>query len=306
MEQYGIGIAFGGGGAKGAAHCGALQALKEYGIKADVVAGTSAGSIAATLYASGIEPTDMANTFSALDFKDLLGTQKPRGGLFDSKPLIKHLAKIIPYKNLEDLPIPATVVATSIESGTARFFTEGEIATRVAASCSIPVIYEPLKIDGEHYVDGGVLMNLPVSALREKCKTVIAIYLHHSAPVTYRGRLSNVAMRSFNLMFRSNAMLDAEIADLFINIDTSAYSVYDLSKVENLFHIGYDTTIEVLEKAGYRRQTEAQQLVFERKVRKKSKLDDLKVRAQELKRKSEELELAAKDLIMKHNESKKA
>ena len=265
MKQHKIGIAFSGGGAKGAAHCGALQALYEFGIKADAVAGTSAGSIAATLYAAGIKPIDMANMFSTLDFRDLLNPQKPRGGLFGSRPLVKHLRDIIPYQNLEDLPISTTVVATSLERGAVKYFTEGEIATRVTASCSIPIIFQPVKLEGEHYVDGGVLLNLPVSILRDNCETVIAINLHHAETIPYRDRIASIAVRSSMLMFLSNAMLEADQADIFVNIDTSAYKAYDLSKIETLFHIGYDTTVKVLEEKGYTRAMAPQELQFAHK-----------------------------------------
>ena len=278
MKQHKIGIAFSGGGAKGAAHCGALQALYEFGIQADAVAGTSAGSIAATLYAAGVEPIDMANMFATLDFRDLLNPQKPRGGLFGSGPLVKHLRSIIPFQNLEDLPIPTTVVATSIERGAVRFFTEGEIAPRVTASCSIPVIFQPVKLDGEHYVDGGVLLNLPVSALRDTCETVIAINLHHAETIPYRDRIASIAIRSSALMFLSNAMIEANQADIFINIDTSAYSAYDLSKVETLFHIGYDTTVTVLEENGYTRAMPAQALQFAHRPKRTSAVKELLLR----------------------------
>ena len=299
MKQYKIGFAFSGGGAKGAAHCGALQALYEYGISADIVAGTSAGSIAATLYAAGVAPVDMANMFATLDFKDLLGAQTPRGGIFDSKPLVKHLSKIIPYRNLENLPIPARVVATSLEKGCVRYFTEGEIAPRVAASCSIPIVYQPLKIDGEHFVDGGVLMNLPVTPIRECCETVFALNLHHAETIPYKDRLTGVAVRCSALMFLSNVMIEAEKADIFINIDTSDYSVYDLSKVETLFHIGYDTAVKVLEEQGYRRVMPAEKLVFARKPKKPSAVDGLKLKAQEMIQKSDALRVAAAELVSK-------
>lgn len=299
MKQYKIGFAFSGGGAKGAAHCGALQALNEYGISADVVAGTSAGSIAATLYAAGVAPIDMANMFATLDFKDLLGTQTPRGGIFDSKPLVKHLSNIIPYRNLEDLPIPATVVATSLEKGSVKYFTDGDIAPRVAASCSIPIVYQPMKLDGEHYVDGGVLMNLPVTPIRDCCEKVIALNLHHAETIPYKDRLTGVAVRCSALMFLSNVMIEAEKADLFINIDTSNYSVYDLSKVETLFHIGYDTAVAVLEEKGYTRVLPAEKLIFAKKPRKPSAVDELKIKAQEMLQKSETLRLAAVELVSK-------
>lgn len=280
MKQCKYGIAFSGGGAKGAAHCGALQALMEYGIKADVVAGTSAGSIAAVLYASGMSPIDMANQFSTLDFKDLLDTQVPKGGLFGSKPLVKHIRNIIPFKNLEDMPVEAHIVTTCIENGKSQIFTTGEIAPRVVASCSIPVIFQPMVINGRHYVDGGVLMNLPVAPIRSRCKTAIAINLHHASEKKYKDNLASVAMRSMFLMFLSNTMSHAEQADIFINIDTSEYSAYDLSKVETLFYIGYDTAVKVLEEKGFKRQMPQQQLEFLRKEEKPGRIAEMKLAAQ--------------------------
>lgn len=264
-KKYKTGFAFSGGGAKGAAHCGALQALYEFGVKADIVAGTSAGSIAATLYASGMSPVEITDNFSSLDFRDLLGTQLPKGGMFDTKPLVRHLKKIIPYERLEDLPVRTMVVATSLERGAVRFFEDGEIAPRVAASCSIPLIYQPVKIDGEHYVDGGVLMNLPVSALRDKCEKVIALNLHQAGEIRYRDSLYSVAMRSFTLMFLSNIMEDAARADMVIDIDTSSYSAYDLSNIEPLFYLGYNAAVKALEENGYKRVMPRQALRHTRK-----------------------------------------
>ena len=296
-KKYKVGIAFSGGGAKGASHCGALQALYEYGIKADIVAGTSAGSIAATMYAAGMDPVAITNNFATMDFRDLLGTQLPKGGLFDTKPLQKHLQKIIPYENLEDLPVKTMVVATSIEGGRIRFFESGEIAPRVAASCAIPVIYQPVKIDGEHYVDGGVLMNLPVSALREKCRKVIALNVHQAGETPYRDSLYSIATRSFSLMFLSNTMEDAARADLLIDMETSAYSAYDMRNIETLFFIGYNTAVKVLEENGYKRVIPQRKLEIMRKEKPHTKLDDIKERAQQMLAKSEELKEGARKLI---------
>lgn len=292
-----IGIAFSGGGAKGAAHCGVMQAMYEYGVKADMVAGTSAGSIAATMYAAGMSPVEIANNFTTLDFRDLLGTQIPKGGVFDSKPLVKHLKKIIPYERLEELPVKTIVVATSIEKGAVKYFEEGEIAPRVAASCSIPIIYQPIKLEGEHYVDGGVLMNLPVSALRDKCDKVIGINLHQAAEMRYRDSLYSIALRSFSLMFLSNAMEDASKADIVMDIDTSSYSAYDLSNIETLFYKGYDTAVKVLEANEYKRVMPRQELTFLHKEKQPGKIDELKMHAQAMLARSEELKNAARQLI---------
>ena len=296
-KKYKLGFAFSGGGAKGAAHCGALQALYEFGLKADVVAGTSAGSIAATMYSAGMSPVEITNNFSNLDFRDLLGTQLPKGGMFDTKPLVKHLKKILPYERLEDLPVKTYVVATSIERGLVRFFEEGEIAPRIAASCAIPLIYQPVKIEGEHYSDGGVLMNLPVSALRDKCEKVIALNLHQAGKICYRDSMYSIAIRSFSLMFMANIMEDAAHANLVIDMDTSSYSAYDLSNIESLFYVGYNTAVDVLEANGYKRVMPKQALQHLGKDKQPGALDELKMKAQAMLAKSEELKNSAKRLI---------
>ena len=110
-----LGIAFGGGGARAAAQCGAVQALKEYGIKPDLVSGTSAGAIMAVLYSSGFSSQQLVDIFEGLDFfKDIVSPEVPKGGLFNSAPLLALLRRILPYKNLEELPIPTYVVASDL------------------------------------------------------------------------------------------------------------------------------------------------------------------------------------------------
>ncbi len=304
MNKHKIGIAFSGGGVKGASHCGALQALHEFGIKADMVAGTSVGSIVATFYAAGIEPVEMVNVFSILDFRELLGTMRPKGGLFDAKPLEKRLREIIPYENFEDLPIETVAVATCIENGKAEYFNRGEIVPRIAASCSIPVIFQPFKIGDLHYLDGGVLMNLPVIPLRDKCEKVIALNLHHAETVPYRDNIVSVAMRSSSLMFLSNSMIDSVQADMFIDMDTSDYSAYDMKKVDMLFQIGYDTAVKALEENGYLRVMPPQKITIKHKEKQPGKVSEMMARAQEMLLKSDELRSSAKKLIAKAHRAK--
>lgn len=299
MNKHKIGFAFSGGGVKGASHCGALQAMHEFGIKADMVAGTSVGSIVATFYAAGIEPIEMVNVFSSLDFRELLGIMRPKGGLFDSKPLEKHLRKIIPFENFEDLPIETIAVATCIENGKVEYFNRGEIVPRIVASCSIPIIFQPFKIGDLHYLDGGVLMNLPVIPLRDKCEKVIALNLHHAGTVPYKDNIVSIAMRSSSLMFLSNSMIDSTQADIFIDMDTAAYNAYDMKKVDILFQIGYDTTVKVLEENGYIRVMPPQKIAIKHKEKQPGKMSEMMARAQEMLVKSDELRSSAKKIIAK-------
>lgn len=270
-KKYPLGIAFGGGGAKAAAHCGALQAMKEYGIKPDVVSGTSAGALAAVLYSSGFSPKQIIEIFQGLNFfRDIVTPSLPQGGLFDSRPLLELIQNKLPYRRLEDLPVPTCIVASDMEHGVAKVFTKGEIAPRVVASCSIPVIFWPVCINGVHYVDGGVFQNLPVSAIRQKCDKVIALNLIRLEEEKYRNNLVSVAYRAFMMMMVANVPDAAAQSDLFIELDTCGCMVYDISKIEELFFRGYDSTVKVLEENGYSRVLPKEDIVFPKNTRKKN------------------------------------
>ena len=149
-------------------------------------------------------------------------------------------------------------------------FTKGEIAPRVVASCSIPVIFRPVCINGVHYVDGGVFQNLPVSAIRQKCDKVIALNLIRLEEEKYRNNLVSVAYRAFMMMMVANVPDAAAQSDLFIELDTCGCMVYDISKIEELFFRGYDSTVKVLEENGYSRVLPKEDIVFPKNVRKKN------------------------------------
>jgi NTE family protein len=268
-KKYPLGIAFGGGGARAGAHCGALQALKEFGIKPDVVSGTSAGALVATLYSSGFTPKQMIETFQGMNFfKDIVAPSVPKGGLFDSHPLVELLQKQLPYSRLEELPVPTFIVASDLEHGVPKVFTKGELAPRVVASCSIPVIFQPICINGIHYVDGGAFQNLPVSAIRQKCEKVIAFNLFHLEEEKYKDTLVSVAYRAFVMMMVSNVAADTAQADLSIELDTSDCKAYDISKIEDLFFRGYENTVKVLEENGYQRVLPKEVIDFPKKKHK--------------------------------------
>ncbi len=251
-KKYELGIAFSGGGAKAAAHCGALQALKEYGIRPDVVSGTSAGSLVAAFWSAGFSPVQMIGMFRELTFfKDIVSPSRPRGGLFDSTPLLEMIQEKLPYPNIEDLPVPVYIVAADMDHGCPKVFSRGKLAPRLVASCSIPVIFKPMVINGVHYIDGGVFQNLPVPAIRDLCDKVIAFSVRQIEPEPYRNNLVHVAMRAYSMMFMSNIMADSRLADTYVELNTDGCGVYDMSSTEELFHRGYSDTCAALEADGY-------------------------------------------------------
>lgn len=266
-RKYELGIAFSGGGCKAAAHCGALQALKEFGIKPDVVAGTSAGSLVAAFYSAGYQPVQMIEIFSRLNFfKDIVTMSKPRGGLFESTPLLEIIREHLPYGRIEDLPIPTYIVAADMDNGVPTVFSKGETAPRLVASCSIPIVFKPMIIDGIHYIDGGVFQNLPVPAIRNLCNKVIAFSVRKIDAEDYKDNILYTATRAYSMMFMSNIMADSKLADVYIELDTSGCSVYDMSRISDLFHRGYRDACLALESNGYSRVMAPESIVLPENV----------------------------------------
>lgn len=243
-----IGVALSGGGARGFAHAGALMALEQAGLRPDIIAGVSAGSVVAAMYASGIHPRDILDIFDGKKFNDLAELTVPHGGFFSLDRLRHFLSENIPVKCLEDMPIPTVVGVTNFDSGKPETFRSGLVSETVAASCTIPIVFQPAVINGSRYVDGGLLHNLPAWAIRNECKILIGINCSPVRPRdTSRNGLIDTAMRSYNLVAKSNAVADLALCDMKISFDDIAdYNVFDLSQTERVFSTGYEAALKAI------------------------------------------------------------
>ena len=127
-------------------------------------------------------------------------------------------------------------------------FHKGNIAERVAASCCMPVLFTPVKIGNTHYVDGGLLMNLPVSTIRNECEKVVAVNVSPLMAEKYKMNIVSIAMRSYHFMFRANTFPERDNCDLLIEpYNLEGYSNTELEKAEEIFEQGYNTASEVLD-----------------------------------------------------------
>lgn len=249
-----IGVALSGGGARGFAHIGVLKALEEFGIHPDIIAGVSAGSVAAVMYAAGLKSDAVLEKFSQVRFADLCELSIPKDGFFKLDGFKAFLAKHLPVENLEELPIPTVVCATDLDAGTYKVFTEGRIVDRVAASCCIPIIFRPVRVDGINYVDGGVLHNLPARAIRERCDFLIGVNCSPLKPEPRKTKstIIDVATRSYMLMSKNNAEPDMNMCDLVIQTkDIADYKVFNLKEINLVYMSGYGSAIETLSAAGF-------------------------------------------------------
>lgn len=239
-RRYRLGIALSGGGARGFAHAGALKAIEEAGLKPDIIAGVSAGAIAAVLYASGIPADEIMPRFSK-KFSDYCKLSIREGdGFFSLTKMTKFLVTNTGVENLEDLKIPTYIGATDFDHGVPAVFCSGPLGERVCASCSIPIVFRPVRIDGINYVDGGVLRNLPAWTIRDKCDKLIGINCSPLTNYRYKKSLFDVAMRTYNLMAKSNQEPDMAMCDLVIKTpELAKYQVFNLKDIQKVYLSGY-------------------------------------------------------------------
>lgn len=247
-KKFKLGLALSGGGAKGFAHCGALQALEEFGIKPDVIAGTSAGAIVGALYAAGNTPVEISRMFIGKEFSNFVKFLIPKAGFFDHSPFQDFLMEYLQVKTFEELSIPLYIVASDLDHGRSAVFSKGELARPILASCSVPVIFNPIEIDGVHYVDGGIFRNFPVVPIREMCEQVIGINVSPLISSEYKQNMIQIAQRSYHFMFKANSIEDKALCDFLIEVqEAQQYSTFDLDNIDQIFRVGYEDAVKTLE-----------------------------------------------------------
>lgn len=246
-KQYNIGLALSGGGVRGFAHIGALRALEDVGIKPDVIAGVSAGSIVASFYAAGMSADEIFNLFGSIDMSKFLQVDISKSGFLKLDKFKRFLETNLPIKNIEELLIPTIIAATDIEQQHEMPFTSGNIAERVVASCSIPLVFRPVKIDGSYCVDGGVLHNLPSFYLRPVCNTVIGINVSPLKLGPIKLNVRSLAYRTYKLMTMRNVVTDKQLCDLLVDIiSIQGHSTFDTSAANKIAQKGYFETMKIL------------------------------------------------------------
>lgn len=257
LPQYKLGLALSGGGARGFAHFGVMQAMKEYGIRPDIISGTSAGAIAGVMMAAGRSPEECLEFFTHKKVLNFARFTMSKIGLMSMAGMESRLKDFLKISTFEELEIPLVVTATDIDNALSVHFNQGELISCVLASCSIPIIFIPREINGIKYVDGGVFMNLPVRPIREKCEKVIAVEINSMDSKQNVANMIHMAERSFHLTLASNSRIDKKLSDIFISPDDMIrFSMFDLSHVREIYEQGYNAARKVLKDFGKIRETE--------------------------------------------------
>jgi len=246
-NKYRLGLALSGGGARGFAHPGALKAIEDFGLHPEIISGTSSGAIAGVLYADGYTPEEIISLFVGKEFREFVDIQVPVVAIFGTSGFRRFLKKYIRAKNFEDLHIPVKITVTDLDEGKSVVFDKGPIIDPLIASCSIPIVFNPVVINGINYVDGGVCKNFPVSPIRSMCRKIIGVNVSPLVSKKYNKTIMHIAERSYHYMSRTNTLLDRTLCDVLVEINDLLYfKTFDLVNSEKIFKIGYDSSRQAL------------------------------------------------------------
>jgi NTE family protein len=248
MTNHKLGLVLSGGGARGFAHLGVAKALNEKGIKPDIISGVSAGAIAGVFLASGMEPDSIFQLLREQDFMRISKFKMTKKGFIRLEGLKQQIKLHIPYINLEDLPTPMIVAVCNLNKGKMEYVSNGPLADIIQASSSIPVLFEPVRLGNDLYVDGGVLDNLPIKPIRKICDKIIAVNISPVHETDHLENILQIATRVFHVSVDKTTMKSGKLADLYI--EPPGVEHFDILRVryaDELFHLAYEYTAKLLQ-----------------------------------------------------------
>jgi NTE family protein len=246
--MYNTGLVLSGGGARGFAHLGVMQALNEAGIFPDVLSGTSAGALAGVMYCDGYPPKEIVKIMKASSRLNYMRPTLPRDGLLQISGIIKILETHLRAKTFKDLKVALYVTATDLNNGKAVYFNDGILLDAVIASASIPVLFKPVIINKIYYVDGGILDNLPIRPIENKCRLTIGSFVNPIGHEDIISGLTKIAERTFMLSMSKEVLEKSKKFDLFIAPqELKDYGILSPEKGEEVYKVGYRATREKLQ-----------------------------------------------------------
>ncbi len=210
-----IGLALGGGAARGFAHIGVIQVLEENGIKPDLVVGTSAGSLVATLYASGRTGAELGTLAQTMDESTITDWSYPGRALIRGEALAKYVRDHTGGRMIEQMRLPLGIVATDLDSGQPILFQRGDPGVAVRASSAVPAVFQPVKIGTREYVDGGLVSPVPVRFARQMgAELVVAVDISAAPEGNATGDVMRMLLQTFSIMGRSINTFELKEADI--------------------------------------------------------------------------------------------
>jgi NTE family protein len=236
-----IGLALGGGAAKGIAHIGVLKAFEEEQIRIHCISGTSVGALVASYHAFGRPPESILSICSTLNLSRILNFTFEPGGLFSTDNIREMIHRDLGDCRIEEADIPLAICATDIETGEQMIFRKGNLADAVCASMAVPGLFVPVEVDGRILVDGGLVENVPISPLAKMGAGItVAVDLSHVSRYPKPEDTLDVISNAINIGIDFNTRKQLKKADVAVPLDLSDYSLTNnADRVDELYMEGY-------------------------------------------------------------------
>jgi len=242
-----LGIAFGGGGEKGFIHLGVIKALEEEGIKADIVTGTSAGAIVASLYALGMSFEEIEKITAPITRDDISDFVLSTEGLVQGKALSNIVNKMTKNALIESTPIKLGITVTNLSTGKSALITKGTISEAIQASSSVPGAYVPIKSNGNILIDGGILSQVPIDFTKALgADVVIGIDIYCGRPLPLEENLFNITLSAFQLQICTISNIETKKADFMIRPDLTKNEFNGFVDKQEAIRVGYNETKKIL------------------------------------------------------------
>lgn len=246
-KKYKVGLCLSGGGARGFAYIGAFKAFDDAGIEFDAVAGTSAGSIFGAIYASKMSYEEIYAKTLKVKTKDFKNSKL--GFLPSNMEGLRELVNsTLPFKNIEELPIPYYAVAVDLKTGKEIDFESGELASVITGSCAIPGVFTAVKYKGMTLIDGGVRNNIPADVLRAHgCDFVVTIDCNSTrGGGTNSDNFFTQFTTSIGIMMVNNSKQGLELSDIIISPDMKKFHSLKIVSKDDMIKEGYRATMEMM------------------------------------------------------------
>ncbi len=250
-DEVRIGLALGGGAARGFAHVGVIQVLEEAGIRPQYVAGTSAGSLVAALYASGMSGAQLKQVAVAMQEAAITDWVLPlfNRGALKGDALAQYVNQQVQGRQIENMSLPLGIVATDLRTGDAVVFRRGNTGTAVRASSAVPGVFLPVKIGEREYVDGGLVAPVPVQQARQMgANFVIAVDISSDPQSGETGDVFKILLQTFTIMGRSINALALRQADVVVQPSLNGVGSADFASRERSIEQGRQAMLVALPK----------------------------------------------------------
>ncbi|MFN0088558.1 MAG: patatin-like phospholipase family protein [Blastocatellia bacterium] len=245
-----LGLALGGGMARGCAHVGVLREFERHHLPIDLIAGTSVGSLIGGAYAAGLTPDQIEQIALNISWNDLGRMTVSRLGFYNSERTEVFVREKFPVIEFQKTRIPFGAVATDIQTGKMVIFTEGSIPLAIRASCAVPIFYTPVMVNGRMMVDGGLVGHIPASVARLMgADLVIAVDVNSQhLPIPPPTHLFTVMSQSLSIIGRHAVQYIYEDADVVIRPEIEHVRPDDLSKAAEMIAAGEEAARRIIPK----------------------------------------------------------